>query len=168
MASTKTLTFEAALKRFKSATTSSMKYARICAEMALREFASSGNISMCQQFLDAMPKNYTRKSAFIEWLVAHSPAELIDGKLRKDPNDTANAFNLEGATAKPFWDFAPERPVQNFSAKDVIEAIHRTVKKFENSKKYAPATPEAAARLATIKAAVENLDKVQPANTQAA
>lgn len=168
MASIKNITFEAALKRFTSATTSSMKYARICAELALRHFADHDDLRKCQLFLDAMPKNYTRKSAFVEWLVAHSPAELVDGKLQKDKGENANAFDLKGATAKPFWDYAPERPIQNFSAKDVIEALHRTIKKFENSKKYAPATPEAAARLATIKAAVENLDKVQPANTQAA
>ncbi|HKI62893.1 MAG TPA: hypothetical protein VKA31_11420 [Mariprofundaceae bacterium] len=156
----KEITFDYALKQFKSATTSSMKYARICAEMALREFADSGNLSQCQQFLDAMPKNYTRKAAFVQWVVDHSPLLLADGKFQKDKSDTANKLNIDGAMTKPFWDYVPEKPIINYSAKDVIEALERTIKRFDNSKKMHPATDDAVATLARVKAAIHGVEVV--------
>lgn len=159
------LTFDTALKRFKSTTTSSMKYARICAEMALRHFSETGDTQYCQRFMDAMPKNYTRRAAFIKWLVAHSPAELVNGKIVKDKSDTANDFDMAGACDNPFWDFAPEKLILNYSAKDVIEAVERTLKRFENRKKYHPASDAASETVARLKA---TLATVQPANSQAA
>jgi len=152
------LTFDGALKKFKSATTSSMKYARICAEMALRHFAETDNLNHCQAFFDAMPKNYTRKAAFVQWLVDHAPAELADGKFSKDKSDTANKLNIDGAMAKPFWDYVPEKPVINYSAKDVIEALERTIKRFDNSKKMKPATDDAKTTLARVKAALHGVE----------
>src|SRR3546814_10635520 len=81
--------FSKKLKLFIGATRNSMKYARECAEAGLRHFAEHGDTVFCQELLDAMPKNYVRRAAYLKWLSAHAPITMLENKLAKDKSDEA-------------------------------------------------------------------------------
>ena len=150
-------TFDVALSRFKTATRSSMKYAQICAEYSLRQFADHGNLNQAQAFMDAMPKNYVRRTAYLKWLAAHSPVTMQQGKLLKDVSDNAQPFNVEEALKVTFWDFAPDQEQIVWEYDDVVIALNKAIKKFENSEKYAPRTEEDVARFEAIKEKIANI-----------
>lgn len=147
--------FETALSRFVKATKQSMTYARQCAELAIQHYSQHGDLSQCQKFLDAMPKNYTRRVAFLQWLAAHAPVTIADGKLLKDRGENAIDFDLDGAMAKPFWDFAPEKPIVNFTAADLAEAVRKLIARYKNAEKMRPADDMAAQEIIDIERAVE-------------
>lgn len=155
MTARKPVDFDTALGRFIKATKDSMTYARQCAELAIKHYQEHGDLSQCQKFLDAMPKNYTRRVAFLQWLAAHAPVTIADGKLLKDRSENALDFNLDGAMAKPFWDFAPEKPIVNFTAADLADAVRKLIARYENADKMRPADDDAAQEIVAIKRAVE-------------
>lgn len=99
--------FDDTLKVFVLSIKDAMKAAKECSIMALEHYAEHDNLNWCQKFLDAMPKNFTRKAAYVKWLAAHSPITMVDGKFKKDKADDAVKFDLEGARKKVFWDYAP-------------------------------------------------------------
>jgi hypothetical protein len=147
----KDLTFAQALKLFSEATANSMKYAQICAMMAIRHFADHGNLVYCQQFMDAMPKNYIRQVAFQKWLVAHAPVTMEKGKFLKDTSENAAELDLEGAEKEHFWDFAPDKEVLSFGPDDVMDALKAIVKKFENPKRFKAKDDLASAAVVSLK-----------------
>jgi hypothetical protein len=87
-----------------------------------------------QRFYDAMTKNYHRRSAFKFWVTMHSPITMEKDKFAKDRNPKAIKMNLEGAFKKAFWDCKPDREDTWFVSTDVVDALQKTVKKFEGDK----------------------------------
>jgi hypothetical protein len=148
--------FEKALKGFVKATASSMKYALACSQLALTHFQEHGDLTPAQRFLEAMPKNYVRRAAFLKWLAAHAPVTMENGKLLKDKSDKAIDFNLDGAFAKPFWEFAPDQEEVIFSKADVLAAFMATVKRFRKDKTK-PATEADMAIVNQIEAEIKRL-----------
>jgi hypothetical protein len=139
-------------------------------------FADHGDTSYIQDFYSDLRdagKNYVRSSAYLAWLVAHFPVKLVEKKFVKDhelaakmnwADDTARTALVAKAAEKSFYDFAPEPEVQNFKADTIIESFEKAIKRFENSKHFAPENAEATAMLARAKDLVKGL-KVAPANT---
>lgn len=162
------LTFDKALKGFVTSTTNSMKFARMCANLAISHFAEHGDVIYAQNFVDAMPKNYIRKAAFLKWLAAFSPVIMIDGKLAKDKADTAVKFDVEEAHKVDFWDFAPDMEMVEFDQTDILKALKGALKKFENHEKYKPHDAATVIRLEAAKNLLAGFEAqpaaVEPAN----
>lgn len=152
MTAKKSISFETRLKTFKSSVKTNMSAARDCAEMALVHFQKTGDLVYLQQFFDAMPKNYLRRTALIEWAVTYSPAMLDGGTWKKDKK--GNEFNIEQALKVPFWEFKPEPEVMNFSAEDFKNKVLSLVKRFENPEKTHAKDEKAKALVKAVKAAV--------------
>lgn len=125
-----TVEFETALSTFTISIKDAMDAALVCSVLAIEHYAENDNLNWCQKFLDAMPKNFTRRAAFLKWLAAHSPILLADGKLTKDKAADAVKFNLESAIAKPFWDFAPDLEDVVLTDADAFKRLMVAVKYF--------------------------------------
>ena len=146
-------TFEKLLKAFTDATKTSMDAALELSHMAIKQFEQSGDVgvnSFAQRFLNAQNKNYNRIDAYLNWMKAHSPLQ-VDGSLKdgytlskdKDKAKKAEAegrdpFNMEGALAKPYWEFNKPTEGVVFGTSDVIKALKSALKKFgsDNQKAY--------------------------------
>jgi len=156
--------FTKALAAFVKATNSSMKYARQCAEMAIQHYQEHGDLSYAQELLDAMPRNYVRRVAFLKWLSAHSPVAMDGPKLVKDKSDGHETrWNIEAALATPFWDFAPDPEQISFVDTDVVTSLNSAIARFENEKRYSPKDKAASDKLAEAKAAVAKLGPAKAA-----
>lgn len=149
--------FSKKLKQFVGATRNSMKYARECAEAALRHFAEHGDTVFCQDLLDAMPKNYVRRAAYLKWLTAHAPITMTDGKLAKDKSENAVAFDVEGACKIPFWDYAPDPENVMFSETDVVKSLANVLKRYKTSERFIPLDDAAKAKVEEAERAIEAL-----------
>ena len=106
-------TFDKYLKVFVSSIEKAKDAALNCANLSILHFEAHGDVSLCQRFLNAMPKNFTRRAAYVMWLQAFSPLKvtrLKDGeiKLSKDKTATATRYNTVVAIQAAFWDFAPD------------------------------------------------------------
>lgn len=153
------MTFEQALPRFVESVKNTKLYAQLCANLALRHFMDHGNTVHCQSFITALDdpaiaKNFVRKAAFIKWLVNFAPIKLVANKLVKDTDKNAVVLTEETyalASITPFWDFAPEMPIENFSGLDLVKALNSVITKFENSDKKKPADAQAVRTLAIAK-----------------
>jgi hypothetical protein len=130
----KEINFETSLKTFVRSTKASMAAALACATLSLAHFAEHGDTSQLNRFVEAMPKNYIRRAAFVKWALAHAPLKLEGGKFVKDKAENAVPLNLEAANAKPFWDFAPDQEDMIFSDADVYAAFTNAIKKFRKDK----------------------------------
>ncbi len=150
-------TFAQALAGFVRTTAESMEFARECADKGLEHFAEHGDLCHVQAFYDAMPKNYTRRAAYLKWLKAFAPIAMVNKKFVKDTGEHASKLDLEGSKVKAFWDFAPEAEVTSFSADDVIAAVIATVDKFTNGKKYDPLDEKASREVKRIRGMIEVL-----------
>lgn len=159
--------FENALATFIASTKSSQESARVCSEMALAHFAEHGNTIWLQRFHDAMPKNYTRRAAFLKWAAAFSPLAMVKGKLVKDTSEHAAEFNVEGAAKKPFWEFAPETEITEFSAEDIVAAMENLVKRFQG-KKFHAHDARATAMLARVEGIVTATKAIKVVSNDAA
>lgn len=126
----KTVEFDTALSTFTSSINAAMEAALVCSNLAITQYVEHDNLNWCQRFLDAMPKNFSRRSAFLTWLASHSPITIEDGKLKKDKSDNAVKFNLEAALAKPFWDFAPDKEDVVLTDADAFKRLMVAVKYF--------------------------------------
>ncbi|MHA2136332.1 MAG: hypothetical protein ACW99J_20935 [Candidatus Thorarchaeota archaeon] len=71
------------------------------------------------------------------WLKEHAPVTMEKGKFLKDRGKNAIEFNLEGAFAKPFWDFAPDKQQVNWGSDNVIEMVSRPLNSFSKKEKEA-------------------------------
>lgn len=158
--------FNAALQTFSRSTKSSMNAAKVCAETALQHFHDHGDTVLCQRFVEAMPKNYGRKTAFLLWAKDHSPilqiTETVEDKkvqkLVKDRTEAAIDWNLEAALEKPFWEYAPEKAQVAWGFDDVVKSITSALSKFEKSPKYKKgATEETTRRLSVLKEGMSEL-----------
>lgn len=138
-------TFEKALSLYKRASDNSQKLARQCAQMALRLFLEHGNITQCQQFLDAIPANFQRRAAYVKWLMAFAPVSYEKGQLSVDKSEGSKEANLDGALAVDWWDFAPDKEVIHFAKGDVIVQLERVVKRYTKSDNYKAKDEEAIA-----------------------
>lgn len=145
------------LQGFKSSTTASKNYAKVCSEAALEHFAEHGDVVYLQEFLDAIPTNYGRKAAFLQWAKDFSPLAMKDGKLVKDKSDKANPFDLPGAMSEPFWHHSPDTAIGAvfFTEDDVVKSLSRALKRLEAKK---PKTETAKIELYKAKALVASLD----------
>ena len=151
-------TFTKNLVAFKKVTERSMELALVLSQAAILHFEEHGQLHYCQEFLDAMPNNYSRKPAFLKWLAAHSPITMVDGKLKKDKAENAQAFNTAGAMKKPFWEFAPDKEQVIFGSDDVVIELHKVLKRFANGKRYA-ASPEGKHALEMAATAITKLEE---------
>jgi len=132
--------FDRLLGDFKKATASSMDLARVLSHMAIEHACKHGNLSYAQKFVDAMPINYLRKTAFVEWMKAFYPLAVAGSIktgyiLTKDKSPEAIEPNLEGALKVDFWDFAPEAETINFGQAEVFKAVRATLNKFSKVNK---------------------------------
>ena len=126
----KQVQFDQALNAFVRSIKESMDTALVCSVLALEHYAEHDNLNWCQKFLEAMPKNFTRKAAYVKWLAAHSPITMVDGKFKKDKADDAIKFNLQGARAKPFWDYAPANEDILLTDADAFAKLMTAIKYF--------------------------------------
>jgi hypothetical protein len=154
---------------FRKATESGKKLAHTLAMASVRHFAEHGDTSYIADFysdLRGAGKNFIRSSAFLKWLVAHAPVKLEQNKFVKD-QEQATALNwsdqaarealIAKAEAVSFWDFDPEATITNFKASDVIAAVEKLVKRFENESKSKPEDDAAKAVVLQLKDYVTTL-----------
>lgn len=150
-------TFEQVLKLFVTTTAKSMEYAREASQMALEHFQKHGDTGYLQRFLDAMPKNYTRREAYLKWLVDFAPVKMEQGKLLKVPGSDHSAIDLAAAFKKAFWDHHPERDIENFTAENVVVGLQRVVKRYHNANRYKATDDNAVTVLDLAEQLVEQL-----------
>jgi hypothetical protein len=150
--------FEKLLATFKKTTQQSMDAARALANIAIEQFADHGNLSYAQSFLEAMPKNYIRRAAFLKWLGDHAPITMDkDGHLVKDKSPNATELDVVGAVKTPFWEYAPDPEQVYFGAQDVVVALRRAAAKFTKDR-YHAASDKARETLALVN---EHLDQIE-------
>lgn len=99
-------TFETRLATFKKSIKTSMSAAKDCANMAIQHFADkNGDVTQLQLFFDAMPNNFIRKTAYVEWVCHFAPVVFDKGHFTKDKSDEAVEMDLAGALAITFWEW---------------------------------------------------------------
>lgn len=123
-------TFETQLPIFVKSVKESMVAARACAEAALCHFEAHGDVTLLQTFHDAMPKDYSRRSAFLSWARAFSPLDMKAGKMLKDKRKEATPFNIEKALSEPFWEHTKDVEIVNFTHQSIIKDVDRLFKKY--------------------------------------
>lgn len=164
---TKLVTFEQALKDFIGSTAKSMSSARMATDLAIVHYFNTGDLSYCQKFLDAIPKNYVRRTAYLAWLSTYCPVTLNGDRLYKDKRaESVTHFGstsdhpmteefLNLAISKSFWDHKPEPVVTDLEEADVIGIVLKSVNKLRG-KSFNP-TPEAVAKLGEVEQALARL-----------
>lgn len=117
---------------------------RYMAEAALELFAKTGDNAKLNNVLsDLMSdgRNVLRPAAFVKWVVAHQPIKYVDEKLVKDRESgkTAEEYAvlLVEALQMPYWDFAPDKEMQQFGGGDIIAALDGVLKRY-TGKKFVP------------------------------
>ncbi len=133
------VSFDQALKDFVGSTSKSMLSARLATELAIVHYYNTGDLSYCQRFLDAIPKNYVRRTAYLSWLSAYSPIIVAKDRLYKDKREEAALSfgsnenhpmavgHLEAALSKSFWDHKPEPEVIDFEEGAIIGQLLKGV-----------------------------------------
>jgi len=156
------VTFDALLKKFVSLTNGSMEAAQELANMSIRQFEEHGSLSYAQAFVDAMPRNYIRREAYLSWLGTYSPLTVggsaKDGyNLSKDKGDEATDFNIGVAEAISFWEFKPIQEDVTFGSTDVVKALRGVIRKFGKDR-YKAASNQATLAVASAKNMVDELE----------
>lgn len=147
-------TFDASLEQLRHHTEGGKTAARLCADLAIQHFAMHGDLIYAQRLLDGMRswgKNYMRPAAFIKWLTDFAPVKLDGDTLKKDklreqkmwPDAVAEQDHIDRALAIPFWDHKPDTELQQFGRLDILNAVLKTLKKFENEERYSAASEAA-------------------------
>lgn len=143
---TKLVSFEQALQEFVGSTNQSMRSARLATELAMVHYYNTGDLSQCQKFLDSIPKNYVRLSAYKSWLGTYCPCKIENGRLFKDKSPATTEYFggtadhpmsenwLLKALAISFWDHKPEPDDIALSEGDVIKLILKTVAKMRGER----------------------------------
>ena len=137
--------FEGLLKTFIESTNTSMEAAHELAMLGLRHYAGpnqdgtgddAGDLSYCQRFLEEMDKNYIRRQAYVDWLMAHAPVTMKKETFIKDKSDKASPWKVEVGCKVKFWEFAPAAPIGvPFGSNDVVVELNRAVNKFGKTNK---------------------------------
>ena len=143
---TKLVSFDQALKDFVESTTKSMSSARMATDLAIVHFYNTGDLSQCQKFLDSIPQNYVRASAYKSWLNTYCPCKIESGRLFKDKTPAATEY-FGGTSEHPmsqdwlmkalsisFWDHKPEPDDIPLTEGDVIKLILKTVAKMRGDR----------------------------------
>ena len=132
--------FGVRLKAFKKSIKHAMDACRDCAEFALEHYKKSGDLFPMQQLHDAIPKDYGRRPALVRWACHFGNISLETGTFKKDHNHPTVKemadIDLEAAWAKPFWEFAPEKQIDNYTITDVVKGIDAVFSRFENEKSF--------------------------------
>lgn len=149
--------FEALISSFKKSTAQSMADARELANLVIKQFEEHGDLSYAQTFLEAMPKNYIRRAAFLRWMSDHSPIKMDGDKLVKDKAPDAVEFRVAVAIATPFWDYAPDPEDVNFGSQEVIKAMKATISRFNKERMH----PASARAVETVRLASEMVSKLE-------
>lgn len=151
-----TMDFDVALSRYINSSRESRQMARLCAEMAIVEFANSGQLAKCQLLLDSISPNYGRLLAYKAWLIAFCPVRFNTEtkRLKKDKSPEAKPFDIEGALAKPFWEFKPESDPVEFDISDLMKAVSAVLRKHRGDKMI-PKNDAVKARLTKLEVAVD-------------
>ena len=123
------------------------------------QFKADGNLSFAQQFHDAMTSE-GMKNHFMAWLVAHSPAKKVNGKIVKDKlkeeQEGVTCWRIGEAKANPWYSFANKSfEIKDFGADDINTALLRVLKRFENHERYQAKDAEAKVRLDEAKKVVQ-------------
>lgn len=140
--------FDVALPLFKKSVEESMVHAKACADNAILHFEEYGDCTLLQRFYEAMPENYSRRSAFLKWAREHSPLASKGGKFYKDSGPNAVPFNTATAVETPFWDYTPDKVIETFASTDLIKAVDAIIKRFEERP---PKDDSASAALVSLK-----------------
>ncbi len=162
--------FEQVLKDFVRATNTSKAKAKLASEMAREHFQAHGDTSFYAKLAETIKKhanNYVRLQAYLVWVTAFAPVKIESGKFLKD-KERAEGFDwdakveLDGKhyayTEIAFWDFEPEKPIKQFDADDIMEAMLSTLKRF-TGKKYEAKDETATLMLESMEAAVKAVVK---------
>ena len=149
--------FDKKLNAFSKTQAVLMKSLHALADAAFLQFAEHGDTSFINNLFNTISKNVIRRDAFMKWLVAHAPLKMEKGVWVKDKGPTASALNVEGALKAPFWEFAPAKEVQDFSADDIVQAVVKLVSKYENTNKFHAANDAATKKLAEVKRLAKEL-----------
>lgn len=141
---------------------------RFLAETALENFAKSGDNTRLNLVLSDLKndaRNYLRPAAFIMWAISHQPLKYVDEKLVKDKEATKTAEEyavlMVEALSMPYWDFAPDKEMQQFMGGDVVAAMEAVLKRF-TGKKYAPKDEAALNVLTQAMTKVAELRRIVP------
>lgn len=141
---------------------------RFLAETALENFAKSGDNTRLNLVLNDLKndaRNYLRPAAFILWAVAHQPIKYENDKLSKDKEATKTeqeyAVLLVEAMSMPYWDFAPDKEMQQFGGGDIVAALDAVIKRF-TGKKFAPKDASALDVLTAAMTKVAELRRIVP------
>lgn len=124
---------------FKNSVVAAKKYTRQMAEMSLIHFEAYGDVVYIQAAFDNMDshgKNYVRKQAYKAWAEHFTPLKMENGRFSKDKSDKAVPFNLKGALAVDFWEFAPEQELKTFDAQEVSKLLLAVIGKLRNAEKW--------------------------------
>lgn len=164
---TKLVSFDVALKEFIGSTAKSMSSARLATDLAIVHYFNTGDLSYCQKFLDAIPKNYVRRTAYLSWLNTYCPVTLNGDRLYKDKREEAvdhfastpehpmSIEFLEKAINKSFWEHKPEPMVTDLEEADVVGNILKGVNRLRGNG--FNLTPEAVAKLGEVEQALVRL-----------
>ena len=133
------VSFDKALLAFVNNTKLSMVAARMATDLAIVHYYNTGDLSYCQRFLDSIPKNYVRRTAYLSWLSAYSPIIVAKDRLYKDKREEAalsfgstadhpmTVKHVEAALSKSFWDHKPEPEIIDFEEGAIIGQLLKGV-----------------------------------------
>lgn len=145
-------TFAKMLADFKLAQSNVRELGWKLAQEALTTYSKGHNPDQLNQLLEAFDKNTVRRSAFTQWVVAHSNLMIEQRAFaRNKSSDYDTAANLEKALAQPFWEFAPAKDELSYTGEELIGAVMKVIKRFEK----ASPIGDAAATLADVKQTVQ-------------
>jgi len=127
-----------------------------CAVSALYHAEQHGDVTKAAELVHAMPAS-SRRKALIHWLTAFAPLRVQnteDGKFsgfKLNKGKKAKAFNVEQASATPFWDFTKERNPAEFTIEGFIASVKRRIQtQVEKGKLDSQGVETIRARLATL------------------
>lgn len=158
--------FDKTLQTFVKSQASLLRTAKALAEAAISHFQEHGDLGYAQQLYDAMDSNFTRRIAFVKWMVAHSPCKLEKAHWVKDRGPQANDFDLDKALSTPFWEFAPAKEVQDFSSEDLLSAVTNLLNRYQNAEKFHAKDQKAQETLRQLKKAVGTVTAPNMPSTQ--
>lgn len=159
--------FDEQLDLFVASSLTTQTSARMCAEMSIRHFEDCGDLTYCQRFIDAMTQ-FDRTEPYVKWLRAFSPVTMEKGKLVKDKSEAILSrfpdnhddpgFDLAGALAKPYWEFAPKKAPTLFTGQNVFDKIRSSLGSFRNGNSHTPQDEEATLVIGLIEEAVNHAE----------
>lgn len=76
----------------------------------------------------------SRKEALIFWFKTFAPCILSkEGNFKLDKSKTANAYDSQAASKKPFWDLTKEKVEANLKIENFVKSLKTNIVKFEKA-----------------------------------